>query len=533
MSSGPTSTLGKYQIIREIARSNDIVYEAYDPVMSRRVALKELAIPGGATSQARNDRIKRFLREARAAGSLVHPNIVTIYEVGEDSGRHFLAMEYLTGRNLREELDTAGLVTAERAVFIATEVLEGLAFAHKHGVVHRDIKPDNIQLLEDGQVKVTDFGIARLTFEPNLTIDGQVFGTPSYMSPEQINGKEIDARSDLFSVGVVLYEMLTGRKPFQGDSVVSITYAIMNRDPEPPQQIDSGIWQVIRQALQKPAQLRYTTAQEMIDALRTAPSVSSIVKPGPPPPHPLAVVSQQAYIPSYGQQNLGQAPITTPYGTALPGSLPTPAPLPPPLPIPSSSVPKPPTLSPAEQLAMRRFFLFCLVVGLVIAIIVAGRAAIDNVVARSRDLSWQRPASPPRRLSQPPPQAVPNEQFFPPFPAPDGSASYVAAEQAAEDYITAAFQETRPHASAALLDEAEDRFVEAIGKAPSAEKIVIYNSASDKFDAIARDMAERADTRWYAVAIRAANKSRGFSQHDPERMARAETLLTELGFRRF
>ncbi len=270
MSQNLPATLGKYQIIREIARSNDIVYEAYDPVMNRRVAIKELSIPSGSSQQQVDDRIRRFLREAKAAGSLVQKNIVTIYEFGEDSGRRFIAMEYLDGQNLRNLLDTRGFIEPKRALKIAIEVLNGLEFAHEHGVIHRDIKPDNIQLLENGDVKITDFGIARLTFEPNLTLDGQVFGTPSYMSPEQINGRELDARSDLFSVGVILYEMLSGSKPFVGDNVVSISMAIINQTPTQPSTINNDFWNIIAQALEKSPQLRWGSASEMAKALERA-----------------------------------------------------------------------------------------------------------------------------------------------------------------------------------------------------------------------------------------------------------------------
>ncbi|MCU0315579.1 MAG: protein kinase [Fimbriimonadaceae bacterium] len=267
MSASPPNTLGKYQIIREIARSNDIVYEAYDPVMHRRVAVKELAVPGGATQAQREDRLKRFLREARAAGSLVHPNIVTVYEVGDQGDRNYIAMEFLDGGTLRQEMEREGFLSPLRSVEVGIEVLAGLAFAHRNGVVHRDIKPENIQILENNQIKLTDFGIARLTFEPNLTMDGQVFGTPSYMSPEQINGKEIDARSDIFSVGVILYEMVSGQKPFPGDSVVTITYAIMNKEPSQPGQCPYPLWQVIQKALNKSPTLRFNDADQMIREL--------------------------------------------------------------------------------------------------------------------------------------------------------------------------------------------------------------------------------------------------------------------------
>jgi len=270
MSSSPPSTIGKYQIIREIARSNDIVYEAWDPLVNRRVAIKELNMPSGVTPQQKDDRISRFHREARAAGSLTHPNIMTIFEVGEDGGRYFIAMEYLDGQTLRNEIDNKGFLPVDRSIEIIGFVLNGLAFAHEKGVIHRDVKPDNVQILSDDRVKLTDFGIARLTFEPNLTQDGQVFGTPSYMSPEQIVGRDLDARSDLFSVGVMLYEMISGKKPFQGDSVVAITYSIMNRPPERPQQANFALWQVLERSMDKSPVMRYNSAHDMLQAIHEA-----------------------------------------------------------------------------------------------------------------------------------------------------------------------------------------------------------------------------------------------------------------------
>jgi len=265
-----STALGKYQIIREIARSNDIVYEGYDPGMNRRVAVKELVFPTGGTDAQKEDRLKRFEREAKAAGSLTHPGIVTIYEVGVDAGRHYIAMEYLEGRNLRERLDADGCMGVEEAADIICQVLEALQYAHQHGVIHRDIKPDNIQILPDGRVKLTDFGIARLTFEQSITIDGQVFGTPSYMSPEQVVGRDLDARTDIFSCGVVLYEMLTGAKPFAGDSVVTITYNICNTDPASPPGVPYPMEAVIRKALEKAIALRYGGASEMEAAVKEA-----------------------------------------------------------------------------------------------------------------------------------------------------------------------------------------------------------------------------------------------------------------------
>lgn len=404
--SSPQTTLGKYQIIREIARSNDIVYEAYDPLMNRRVALKELAMPSGSTPVQREERINRFKREARAAGTLAHPNIMTVYELGEEGDRFYIAMEFLDGHTLRNEIDTKGALPPVRAVEIARDVLRGLSFMHDKGVIHRDIKPDNIQLLSDGRIKLTDFGIARLTFEPNLTMDGQVFGTPSYMSPEQVVGREIDARSDLFSLGVVLYEMLSGNKPFTGDSVVSITYAIMNKDPEPPKDVNYAIGQVLTRSLDKSPALRYASANDFSEALGEAIAAATS---GP-------VVD---YVP---QPTMG--PMANPYSMPTPGlhghaqHLPTPPPVlypynayssgpaqPPVLPpnyMNSAYVPNPqglpiyyppparqPFMSPDTKEFIGRFFLWSIVViafiGVVIALVSALSSAFKLSEQEGRD----------------------------------------------------------------------------------------------------------------------------------------------------
>lgn len=307
---------GKYKIVREIARSNDIVYEAVDTALGRRIALKELNVPSNLVGQARRERIERFSREARAAGRLSHPNIVSIYEFGEENGRHFIAMEYLEGQNLRDMMQVRGVLPLKEAVDIACHILDALAYAHSNRVIHRDIKPDNIHILPGGQVKLTDFGIARLTEEPSLTSNGQVFGTPSYMSPEQIIGGDIDFRSDLFSLGIVLYEMLAGRKPFTGDSVVSITYAIMNAEPPPLTGVPTGIEQVIRRALAKQPAQRQASAEQMKQDLRNAEQTPSIF-----------------FTPGSGMTNLGMTGMGYGYqGAGATGNLP-----------PANYAPPPPT----------------------------------------------------------------------------------------------------------------------------------------------------------------------------------------------
>lgn len=387
--SSPPSTLGQYQIIREIARSNDIVYEAYDPLMNRRVAIKELAIPPGLSPQQREERINRFKREAQAAGSLNHPHIMTVFSFAEDQGRQFMAMEYLDGHTLRNEIDTKGFLANDRAIEIAVAVLEGLAHAHDKGVIHRDIKPDNIQILSNGAIKITDFGIARLTFQPNLTVDGQVFGTPSYMSPEQVVGKDIDRRSDLFSVGVVLFEMLSGQKPFTGDNVMAISYAILNKEPSQPATIDDRIWRVIRKALEKAPSVRYQDAQEFIDDLKG--SFQSAVAPEPAIyTTPYGTFPNPAYQPStpsypynpFGQQTAGVPPpvVAPPAAFPPPQANPyyTQAPIyyPPP--------PRQPLLKEEQRIFLKKLFATIVLVGTLYLVIVVGMNGLMQAVQR-----WQ------------------------------------------------------------------------------------------------------------------------------------------------
>jgi serine/threonine-protein kinase len=359
---------GKYRILREIARSNDIVYEAQDLTFGRRIALKELNLTAGVTGQARLDRIERFNREARSAGRLSHPNIVAIFDFGEENGRHFIAMEYLEGQNLREMILARGALPLKEAIEIASQILDALFFAHRNSVIHRDIKPDNIHILPGGQVKLTDFGIARLTEEPSLTVDGQVFGTPSYMSPEQIIGKQIDHRSDIFALGIVLYEMVTGRKPFVGDNVVSITYAIMNQETPPLPGVPHSIERIIRRALSKNPLERFATAEEMKIELRNAdlyaqaPATPSFSSSGV---YGTGAFQQAPVYPSamnMPPQNVGPLPAPTVMGNVVFQNLPTIQPVVPPLTPPHNQpwawngAPNQPTapapLDPATQAAL-------------------------------------------------------------------------------------------------------------------------------------------------------------------------------------
>jgi len=264
----PTSVLGKYRIVREIARSNDIVYEGVDPAMGRRVAIKECLLPQHLSGTQRRERIERFYREAKAAGTLAHPNIVTIFDVGEENERHYIVMEYLEGHSLREIQQMQGALPLKESMEIAIQLSDALGYAHSKGIIHRDVKPDNVHILPGGIVKLTDFGIARISQEPSITAHGQVFGTPSYMSPEQVASHTVDHRTDIFSMGICLYEMLTGRKPFMGDSVITITYNIMNIQPPMPVGVPPSLHMILQKALAKDVNLRYQSMNQLVADLR-------------------------------------------------------------------------------------------------------------------------------------------------------------------------------------------------------------------------------------------------------------------------
>ena len=347
MAVSSNTVLGKYRIIREIARSNDIVYEAIDPTMARRVAVKELQLPPHLAGAQKRERIERFYREAKAAGTLSHRNIVTIHDVGQENDRHFLVMEYLEGQSLRDILQMQGALPLKETVEITLQLCDALAYAHSRGVVHRDIKPDNVHILPGGVIKLTDFGIARITAEPSITTQGQVFGTPSYMSPEQVASHTVDHRTDLFSLGITLYEMLTGRKPFVGDSVITITYNIMNNQPTMPVGVPLALQQILQRALAKDPNLRYQNAAAMAADLRaekfalTSPPAAQAAHVSMPP---APVPSQLTFAPG--------PPLTLETGTVPPeiSGLPVAAPIAPAAQIyadqfePTQAIPPPPAV---------------------------------------------------------------------------------------------------------------------------------------------------------------------------------------------
>ena len=240
----PSEIAGRYQIIKKLgAGAFGTVYKAKDKILGRMVAIKTIRLEGLAAAGASLDELMdRFKREAQVSAQLKHPNIVTIYDIGDADGVSYLAMEFIDGVGLERVISSAGRLSLERAASIGAQVADALDFAHKHSVVHRDIKPANIMIESGDRVKVTDFGIAKVTNSgEHLTMTGSLLGTPSYMSPEQARGGEIDGRSDLFSVGCVLYEMLAGQKAFRGDSITALIFKIITEDPPPLQSLDPTV----------------------------------------------------------------------------------------------------------------------------------------------------------------------------------------------------------------------------------------------------------------------------------------------------
>ncbi len=265
------SQLGRYEVVSELGQgAMGVVYKARDPLIDREVAIKTINL--SLAQEEREEYEARFYQEAKAAGRLSHPNIVTIYDVGRSEDIAYIAMEYLHGRELRDILNDNKLLPVTQVIDIISQVAFGLSYAHEHGIVHRDIKPSNIMVVRDGHVKITDFGIARMASAAVRTQTGMVLGSPKYMSPEQVMGKITDQRSDIFSLGVMLYEMLTGQAPFMGENVNAIMYQTLNAIPPSPSSLNSAIPEmlnfIVAKALAKDLDARYQNARDFANDLR-------------------------------------------------------------------------------------------------------------------------------------------------------------------------------------------------------------------------------------------------------------------------
>src|SRR4051812_1289789 len=292
-------TLGKYEIKGPLGRgAMGTVYEGWDPIIARRVAIKTVRLPEAAEPET-EETLARFRREAQAAGRLNHPNIVGVFDYGETNDLAYIVMEFVDGPPLKSLLDGQERFTLADTVRIMEDLLTGLQFSHERGVVHRDIKPANVMLTSAGQAKIADFGIARIE-SSSMTQAGTLLGTPAYMSPEQFMGQVVDARSDIYSSGVLLYQLLTGERPFEG-GLSAIMHKALNTEPPSPSQLSvtspPAFDAVVRRAMAKRPEDRFSSAKAFAEAIRTAMTrqaeprfaeteATMVSAPSPPPPPP-------------------------------------------------------------------------------------------------------------------------------------------------------------------------------------------------------------------------------------------------------
>ncbi len=278
------SLIGRYTVKSTLGQGGmGLVYLAHDPAIDRHVAIKVITARPETEDEARQYR-ERFLREAQAAGALIHPNIVAVHDIGQDpeTGRPYIVMEHVEGQDLKKVIKARAPLSQDESIRIALQIASALDFAHSRGIIHRDIKPANVLISERGQVKITDFGVARLPGS-DLTQTDQMVGSPGFMSPEQLRGAAVDGRADLFALGVILYQLLTGRSPFEGESVSEVLYKISTQPAEPPSDIhpdvSSDLDPILEKALSKDPADRYATGREMIAALRALAGGASIEAP--------------------------------------------------------------------------------------------------------------------------------------------------------------------------------------------------------------------------------------------------------------
>jgi serine/threonine protein kinase len=321
----PARKFGRYEVVAELGKgAMGTVYRARDPMLNRTVAIKTINMD--LDRDEVEDYEARFYQEARAAGGLNHPNIVTIYDIGKSGTVAYMAMELLAGKELRSIMAQGKALRVGQAIDIAAQAAEGLGYAHDHDVVHRDIKPANLMIVSDGLVKITDFGIARMRSAEVRTQTGVVLGSPRYMSPEQVVGKRAEPRSDIFSLGVILYEMVTGKPPFAGDDVSAIMFQILNFVPPPPSSVNLDAPEmldfIVAKALAKSPGDRYASAREMASDLRECrqqvparASSSLALKPAQPSFEPESAVDLLSLTAPHTRRSDGEASVPEPAAT--------------------------------------------------------------------------------------------------------------------------------------------------------------------------------------------------------------------------
>ena len=268
-------TIGRYTILGELGRGGfGIVYKAQDPKINRVVAIKTIPTRELRSFAGGKELYERFSREAQSAGSLSHPNIVTVFELAEDEAVTYIVMEFVPGRSLRDLMSDGSAIPVERKLSLIRQMAEALDFAHDNGIIHRDVKPANILVTDAGVAKIADFGVAKIVSQHTMSATGTAVGTPSYMSPEQIMAKGVDGRSDQFSLAVIAYELLTGKQPFDGDSLPALIHQILSIEPPDPatvcKEVERPGSDVLLRGLAKQSDQRFATCVAFSDALRRA-----------------------------------------------------------------------------------------------------------------------------------------------------------------------------------------------------------------------------------------------------------------------
>ena len=342
--------LGKYDVVAKIGQgAMGEVYRAHDSVLGRDVAIKTMAGASDTDDELR----RRFLREAQSAARLNHPNIITIHDFGEEQGRMYIAMELLEGSDLKEVI-ARGSLSLDDKLALMDQICDGLAFAHAREVIHRDLKPANIHILPSGQVKIMDFGLARMA-SSQMTRQGMILGTPFYMSPEQVRGQKSTTRSDVFALGSLFYELLTGKKAFDASGLTGVLHLVMNEEPAPLEtlapDLPPAVCAVVRKALAKDAAQRYPDARDMREALRAAGLRSQRPAPSPLPAPPRSdptlerkrATAEAATIATPGLKEPARSTIVSGAAATLPAASATP---PPPTLIPPTVAPPPPRPAP-------------------------------------------------------------------------------------------------------------------------------------------------------------------------------------------
>ncbi|MFN7943157.1 MAG: protein kinase [Thermoanaerobaculia bacterium] len=442
----PGSFVGRYKVISPIgAGAMGEVVLAEDPQIGRRLALKTVRVVEGRPQEI-EDRKLRLLREARAAGRLLHPNIVTLFDAGEDQGALFLAFEFVDGMDLASRLGSPPALTLGEALRIVRQAATALDYAHRQGIVHRDIKPSNLLLAKDGEVKVADFGIAKMLDQTSdLTSTGSVVGSPHYLSPEQIRGDELDGRSDIFSLGVVLYEILCRSRPFEGETLTTLVYQILHQEPTSlvvrRPDLGARIEGLVRRMLAKDRDQRFATARDLADevaAIERESPAPVLARPAAPTGEDLQQTRRlEGTAPtsvSAGRGSAPGAPPPLPAAAAPPppppaGGARTPGVTPPTEPIRTAP---PPAVAAAPSGSSAKLWIVAVLVVVALAAIVAGGfAARKWLAARGAKVPPAQPSDvqpgPTANVTPPTAPSSPPSNPSAPAPAPSTPASTVPA----------------------------------------------------------------------------------------------------------